>query len=84
MPKERPSVLVLDCERSRVPSLAEWALGWMAGLYLKRKELVLPKRIDPPFHTRASTLSGIRVLTPGSTTNGAWPKYSSHIHSSVC
>jgi hypothetical protein len=40
------------------PNLAEWALGWMAGLYLKRKELVLPRRIDPPFNTRAQTMSG--------------------------
>src|SRR6266540_4250609 len=40
------------------PNLAEWALGWMAGLYLKRKELVLPRRSGPPVHTRAITLSG--------------------------
>src|SRR5207249_10490362 len=37
-----------------------------------------------PASRGASTSSGIRVFTPGSTTNGAWPKYSSHIHSSVC
>lgn len=40
------------------PNLAEWALGWMAGLYLKRKELVLPRRVDPPFNTRAHIMSG--------------------------
>jgi hypothetical protein len=40
------------------PNLAEWALGWMAGLYLKRKELVLPRRVDPPFNTRAQLMSG--------------------------
>jgi hypothetical protein len=40
------------------PNLAEWALGWMAGLYLKRKELVLPKRIEPVNHTRAATMCG--------------------------
>ena len=40
------------------PNLAEWALGWMAGLYLKRKELVLPRRVEPPFNTRAHLMSG--------------------------
>jgi hypothetical protein len=40
------------------PNLADWALGWMAGLYLKRKELVLPRRVDPPFNTRAHMMSG--------------------------
>jgi hypothetical protein len=40
------------------PNLAEWALGWMAGLYLKRKELVVPRRTDPPFNSRALTMSG--------------------------
>src|SRR5207247_9274189 len=39
---------------------------------------------SPPPSRAASTLSGIRVFTPGSTTTGALPKYFSHIHSSVC
>src|SRR2546426_4302931 len=37
-----------------------------------------------PTSRGASTLSGIRVFTPGSTKNGARPKYFSHIPSSVC
>jgi len=40
------------------PNLAEWALGWMAGLYLKRKELVLPRRIEPPGNSASQKLSG--------------------------
>src|SRR3990170_2796979 len=31
-----------------------------------------------------STASAIGTLTPGSTLKGAWPKYSSHMRSSVC
>ena len=40
------------------PSLAEWALGWMAGLYIKRHELVLPAAIEPPQHSRSRVLKG--------------------------
>jgi hypothetical protein len=40
------------------PSLAEWALSWMAGLYLKRKELVLPSALQPSAHSRSRQLSG--------------------------
>lgn len=40
------------------PSSAEWALGWMAGLYIKRNELVLPRLVDAPRNTEAHLLSG--------------------------
>jgi hypothetical protein len=43
------------------PSLAEWALGWMAGLYIKRKELVLPSALQPPAHSRSRLLTGSLV-----------------------
>jgi hypothetical protein len=43
------------------PSLAEWALGWMTGLYIKRKELVLPLALQPPAHSRSRLLSGALV-----------------------
>jgi hypothetical protein len=43
------------------PNLAEWALGWMAGLYIKSKELVLPSALQPPAHSRARLLKGSLV-----------------------
>jgi hypothetical protein len=43
------------------PNLAEWALGWMAGLYIKRKELVLPSALQPPAHSRSRLLKGLLV-----------------------
>jgi len=39
-------------------NLAEWALGWMAGLYIKRQELVMPSSIEPPAHSRSRMLKG--------------------------
>ncbi|WP_162914318.1 hypothetical protein [Taklimakanibacter lacteus] len=39
-------------------NLAEWALGWMAGLYIKRQELVMPSSIEPPEHSRSRLLKG--------------------------
>jgi hypothetical protein len=43
------------------PTLADWALGWMIGVYLKRSELVVPQRIAPPPNSIAHTLSGTVV-----------------------
>jgi len=43
------------------PNLAEWALAWMAGLYIKRKELVLPSALQPPAHSRSRLLKGSLV-----------------------
>jgi hypothetical protein len=40
------------------PNLAEWALGWFAGLYIKRNEIILPAALDPPAHSRTRNLSG--------------------------
>lgn len=43
------------------PSLAEWVLGWMIGIYVKRSELVVPQRIDPPANSIAHKISGTVV-----------------------
>ena len=43
------------------PSLADWALGWMVGVYLKRSELVVPQRIKPPPDSVAHKLKGTVV-----------------------
>jgi hypothetical protein len=43
------------------PSLADWALGWMMGVYLKRSELVIPRKIDPPADSIAHKISGTVV-----------------------
>lgn len=39
-------------------TLAEWAVGWMAGLYMKRHELMVPAHLEPPAHSRAARVSG--------------------------
>jgi hypothetical protein len=39
-------------------SLAEWVVGWMAGLYLKRHELMVPAYLEPPPNTRAGRVHG--------------------------
>lgn len=39
-------------------TLAEWAVGWMAGLYMKRHELMVPAHLEPPPHSRAARVSG--------------------------
>ena len=43
------------------PTLADWALGWMIGVYLKRSELVIPQSISPPETSIAHKLSGTVV-----------------------
>ena len=55
-----PAILSLQAFRLDIvhPNLAEWALGWMAGLYIKRNELVLPSAIEPPAHSRSRTAQG--------------------------
>lgn len=40
------------------PNLAEWALGWMMGLYAKRKELVIPDAPHVPDHSVTSLIQG--------------------------
>lgn len=42
-------------------SLAEWVVGWMAGLYMKRHELIVPAELEPPPNSRASKVRGRAV-----------------------
>ena len=39
-------------------NLADWATGWMAGLYMKAGKLMVPKSLTPPAGSRAARLSG--------------------------
>ena len=41
-----------------VPSLAEWALGWMMGLYARRREMIVPRQGLPPEHSLTSSIRG--------------------------
>jgi hypothetical protein len=40
------------------PNLADWALGWMMGLYARRRELIVPRQPKPPEHSRTSLIKG--------------------------
>ena len=40
------------------PNLADWALGWVLGIYLKRSELIIPQCIEPPPNSVARKLRG--------------------------
>lgn len=40
------------------PNLAEWALGWMMGLYAKRQELVIPGAPHVPDHSVTALIRG--------------------------
>ncbi|MDX1716202.1 MAG: hypothetical protein R3287_04790 [Anderseniella sp.] len=39
-------------------NLADWATGWMAGLYMKAGQLMVPKAVAPAAGSRARSLSG--------------------------
>ncbi len=43
------------------PSLAEWALGWMIGIYLKRSELIIPAAVAQVGNSVAKRISGVVV-----------------------
>lgn len=40
------------------PNLAEWVLGWMMGLYARRREMIVPRGILPPEHSLSHLISG--------------------------
>lgn len=40
------------------PNLADWALGWMMGLYAKRRELIIPRQLHTPNHSMAALIQG--------------------------
>ncbi|MCB1381112.1 MAG: hypothetical protein KDK89_22495 [Alphaproteobacteria bacterium] len=46
------------------PNLAEWVLGWMMGLYAKRREMIIPRGLQPPDHSLSHLVRG-RVVYHG-------------------
>ncbi|WP_395685130.1 hypothetical protein [Aestuariivirga sp.] len=40
------------------PNLAEWVLGWMMGLYAKRREMIVPRAVAPPEHSLSHLIRG--------------------------
>ena len=40
------------------PNLAEWVLGWMMGLYARRREMIVPRGTLPPEHSLSHLISG--------------------------
>lgn len=46
------------------PNLAEWVLGWMMGLYARRRELIVPRGVLPPAHSLSHFIRG-RVVYHG-------------------
>ena len=40
------------------PNLADWVLGWMMGLYARRREMIIPKALQPPDHSISHLVRG--------------------------
>lgn len=40
------------------PNLADWVLGWMMGLYAKRREMIIPSGLAPPDHSLSHLIRG--------------------------
>ena len=40
------------------PNLAEWVLGWMMGIYARRREMIVPRGIMPPDHSMSHLIRG--------------------------
>ncbi len=40
------------------PTLGDWALGWVLGIYLKRNELVIPEAVRPPETSVSHRITG--------------------------
>ena len=40
------------------PNLAEWVLGWMMGLYARRREMIIPRGLAPPNHSLSHLVRG--------------------------
>ncbi|MFT3986190.1 hypothetical protein [Aestuariivirga sp.] len=43
------------------PNLADWVLGWMMGLYAKRREMIVPNQLHAPDHSLAALIRGKAV-----------------------
>ncbi len=46
------------------PNLADWVLGWMMGLYAKRREMIVPQQLHTPSHSLSTLVRG-RVVYHG-------------------
>lgn len=46
------------------PNLAEWVLGWMMGLYARRREMIVPRAVMPPEHSISHLIRG-RIVYHG-------------------
>jgi hypothetical protein len=46
------------------PNLAEWVLGWMMGLYARRREMIVPRAVMPPEHSLSHLIRG-RIVYHG-------------------
>lgn len=46
------------------PNLAEWVLGWMMGIYARRREMIVPRGVLPPEHSLTHLIGG-RVVYHG-------------------
>jgi hypothetical protein len=46
------------------PNLAEWVLGWMMGLYARRREMIVPRAVLPPEHSLSHLIRG-RIVYHG-------------------
>lgn len=46
------------------PNLAEWVLGWMMGLYARRREMIIPRAVTPPEHSLSHLIRG-RIVYHG-------------------
>ena len=59
---------IVACQAFRLddadPNLAEWVLGWMMGLYAKRREMIIPRGLQPPEHSLSHLIRG-RVVYHG-------------------
>lgn len=60
-PEGRPQGLQAFRADFAEPSLAEWALGWMLGIYLKRSELIIPAAVAQVDNSIAKRIKGVVV-----------------------
>ncbi len=64
-------------------SLAEWAVGWMSGLYMKRDMLMVPSKLEPFPSSKAYRISG-RIVYHGELWLEPSPLRGSGIASAFC
>ena len=64
-------------------SLAEWAVGWMSGLYMKRDTLMIPSKLEPFPSSKAYRVSG-RIVYHGELWLEPSPLRGSGVASAFC